>query len=69
MRLYQVTVSFGGKYQIKVNAYGKTQQEASNNAIACLQNNYADTLTVTNIKEVEQNETTVQTYACGRNAG
>ena len=59
MKLFDVTVSLGGRHTIHSQAYGKTQQHASNNMIAALKNNYPNMeLTVIKIKEVKQDVST-----------
>lgn len=56
MRLYDVTVSLGGYYTIRSQVYGENQQQASNNMINSLCNNYPSMqLTVIKIKEVKKN--------------
>ena len=55
MNLYQVTVSMGGKYTVSSQVYGKGKEDACNNMVSSLRNNFSGKLTVIKIKEVMQN--------------
>ena len=52
MNLYQVTVSMGGKYTVSSQVYGKGKEDACDNMIFSLRNNFSGKLTVIKIKEV-----------------
>ena len=56
MNLYQVTASMGGKYTVTSQVYGKSKEDACNNMIASLRNNFSGKLTVIKIKEVNRDE-------------
>lgn len=53
MKLFDTTVILGGLYTVDCQAYGQTQQQASNNAINSLKSNYPNLeLSVIKIEEV-----------------